>query len=183
MSSDVINDSKNKDNTERFLLLMTPIQPRIYAYIFSLRPNRTDADDIMQETITAMWRRFGDYTSGTDFQAWAFTVAKYSVFSYYKKRKNLPHQFNEETMRILQSKSDRFIETLDTYAESLNDCVKKLPEKDALFLNLRYDQGQTIGNIARRFDVTTRAVYKILSRIHNTLLRCVRRSAGEEASL
>jgi RNA polymerase sigma-70 factor (ECF subfamily) len=183
MSSDAINDSKNKDNTERFLLLMTPIQARIYAYIFSLRPNRTDVEDIMQETITVMWRRFGDYTSGTDFQAWAITIAKYCVFSYFKRHKNLPHPFSEEIIPILQSKSNQFIDKLDTYAESLNNCVKKLPEKDALFLNLRYDQGQTIGNIARRFDVTTRAVYKILSRIHNTLLRCVRRSVGEEAAL
>jgi RNA polymerase sigma-70 factor (ECF subfamily) len=183
MPSDAINDSENKDNTERFLSLMTPIQARIYAYIFGLRPNRTDADDIMQETITAMWRRFGDYVSGTDFQAWAFTIAKYSVLSHYKRRKNLPHQFNEETIRNLQSKSDYYIDTLDKYAESLHKCVKKLPEKDALFLNLRYDQGQTIQNIARRFDVTKRAVYKILSRIHNILLHCVRQSAREEAAL
>ncbi|MCK4629078.1 MAG: hypothetical protein KAT56_08735, partial [Sedimentisphaerales bacterium] len=57
-------------NTERFLKLLMANDKRIYAFILTLVPGRIDADDLMQETVTIMWRKFDDFEPGRDFVAW-----------------------------------------------------------------------------------------------------------------
>ena len=51
---------------EHFLTLYNAAYPRIYAYVFSLLPNRSDACDAMQETSLVLLRRFGDFQLGTE---------------------------------------------------------------------------------------------------------------------
>lgn len=180
----VLNNEHRDRNldTERFLRLLTPIQGRIYAYILSQWPNRSDADDLMQETTAVIWKKFDSYEQGTDFLAWAITIAKYTVMSYRKKHRKFPIQFNDEAMKALQDKSDAFFEKFDGRLSALQQCVKKLPQTDGKFLELRYEQEMSAQRIANRFDISPRAVYKTLSRIHDILIRCVRRSLAEEAT-
>ncbi len=171
----------NKD-TERFLRLLTPIQGRIYAYILSHWPNRSDADDIMQETTAVIWKKFDSYEPGTDFLAWAVTVAKYTVMKYRKNRNNHPIQLNDEAIKALQAESDTFFKKYDGRLSALKECVKKLPQRDSTFLELRYEQEMSAQRIANRFDISARAVYKTLSRVHDVLMRCVRYSMAEDAA-
>ena len=60
---DPMTNTEADEKTERFLHLLTENQGRIYAHVLSLSPHRSDADDIMQDTITVMWRKFGDYST------------------------------------------------------------------------------------------------------------------------
>ena len=174
-----VNRSKGKQ-TEDFLRLLMPIQGKIYGYILSRWPNRVDADDIMQETVATIWKKFDTYKSGTDFQAWAITIAKFTVMSYQKKNIHKPIQFNEEAMRILESQSDSFIKQFNARLDVLSDCVKKLNREDKHLLEMKYLKELPAKRIAVRFDVSSRAIYKKLSRIHTILMRCVRLSLAEE---
>ena len=45
---------------------------RIKSFIFSLVPNTSDADDVMQETSRIIWEKFEEFEVGTNFLAWAF---------------------------------------------------------------------------------------------------------------
>jgi RNA polymerase sigma-70 factor (ECF subfamily) len=173
-------DRYDKEKPDRFLRLLTPVQIRIYAYVLSLWPNRVESEDILQETIMVMWSKFDDYRSGTDFLAWAITIAHYSVMTYRHKSKNVRSRFSEETVELLQNKSPRFLDKLDDRLSALQECMKRLPEKKLIFVRLRYDQGLSAQKIAGRFDISVRAVYKVLAHIHNVLLRCVRQALREE---
>ena len=42
-------------------------QNRIFAYILTLVPHGADAEDIMQETASVAWEKFGTFKEGTDF--------------------------------------------------------------------------------------------------------------------
>ena len=168
--------------TERFLHLLTENQGRLYAYILSLCPNRFDADDIMQDTISVMWRKFSDYTKGTDFIAWAITIAKYTIFSFRRKQKKGHFHFDEDTMNALEAKSKRLIKAIDSKVDALEECVEKLPDNDAKLLKLRYFEELSVKLIAARFDRSTRSIYKNMSRIHLALIRCIKRSLAGEAT-
>ncbi|NLK41754.1 MAG: RNA polymerase subunit sigma-70, partial [Planctomycetes bacterium] len=56
-------DSKSCEFVQLFLMS----QRRIYGYVMTLVPNVSDADDIVQETASVMWTKFGEYEPGTDF--------------------------------------------------------------------------------------------------------------------
>ena len=72
--------------TERFLRHFLSHQNRIYATILMLIPNNADAEDLFQETATVLWRKFGEFTEGTNFAAWAASIARYRVLNYRKKQ-------------------------------------------------------------------------------------------------
>lgn len=66
-------------NSPEFLQLLTSHQSRIYAYILSLVFDRTQADDLLQETNAVLWRKAEEFETGTNFVAWAFQIAYYEV--------------------------------------------------------------------------------------------------------
>jgi RNA polymerase sigma-70 factor (ECF subfamily) len=162
------------NKTDLFLTLLTPVQTRIYAFILSLCPNRVESEDILQETILTMWNKFDTYVSGTDFLAWAVTIAKYNVLTHRNKTKRSCSHFDEKTLELLQLQTPQFLQTIDERLDVLDECVKKLPETSKTLVRLRYDKGLPTQTIAERFDLSTRAVYKKLSHIHNVLMNCIR---------
>ena len=168
------------EKTERFLHLLTENQGRVYAYVLSLCPHRSDADDIMQDTITVMWRKFDDYKKGTDFIAWAITIAKYTIFSFMRKKKKGHLHFDEATMNTLEGRSKRMVKAIDSKVDALEECIKKLPDSDTKLLKLRYFEDLSVKTIAGRFDRSTRSIYKNISRVHLALIRCIKRSLDGE---
>ena len=58
-------EKRNKDT--QFLDLLMRNQKRIYNFILLLVPNYSDADDLMQETVSVMWSKFDSYEPGYSF--------------------------------------------------------------------------------------------------------------------
>ena len=173
------NDSKNKDiasdhkNPEYFLYLLTPVQGRIYAYVLSRWPNKSDADDIMQEAISILWQKFDTYQPGTEFLAWAFTVTRYVISNFRRKRKNNPIQFSHETLEAINDQAGTQMQDYESQLETLRDCIKKLPLKESNLLKLKYEDGLTGQKIATRFGMSLRTFYRNVSKIHAILLQCM----------
>ena len=71
------------DNTnagyEAFLQLLTANQSRIMGFILAMVPNRSVADDILQETTLLMWEKFKNFQDGTNFTAWGISIAKNKI--------------------------------------------------------------------------------------------------------
>ncbi len=172
-------DNSDKTSTEHFLSLLTPVQGRIFAYILSRWPNKADAEDLMQDSITTMWNKFGDYKPGTDFQAWAITIAKYKVLNFRRKNLRSPVCFNNQALEALDGHAEDFLKQYDYRMGALAGCVKKLREADRKLVEMKYLREYPVARIAERYDVTTRMIYKTLSKIHNTLMHCVRRTLAE----
>ena len=57
--------------------------------------------------------------------------------------------------------------------ELLRDCMEELPQKSEKILRLRYFEGLSCGEIADSISITLDAVYKRISRIQNSLRKCV----------
>ena len=168
------NDNfQDHKNPEYFLYLLTPVQGRIYAFILSRWPNKSDADDIMQETISILWQKFDTYEPGTEFLAWAFTVTKYVISGFRRKRKNNPIQFSHETLEAIKEQAGDQMQGYESQLETLQDCVKKLPAKEINLLKFKYEDGWTAQKIATRFGMSLRTFYRNVSKIHTTLLHCM----------
>src|SRR5262245_63568369 len=82
---------------ERFLRLLLAHQRRIFAYVLALVPHWSDAEDIVQETCAVLWRKFDEFVPGTDFNAWALSIARYQVMNFRKKQRRAPGALSEQT--------------------------------------------------------------------------------------
>jgi RNA polymerase sigma-70 factor (ECF subfamily) len=76
-----MNASKSGPESSRRELvgLLSRHQRKIFAYLYTLVPNRADADDLLQETCLTIYEKFDEFEDGTDFVAWANRIAWWKV--------------------------------------------------------------------------------------------------------
>lgn len=172
-----MNDSSK---TNEFLRLLMANQRRIYAFILTLVPHHGDAEDLFQETVLLMWSRFDSFTPGTSFAAWGITVAKYQILSVRKRHATRGALFSQAAVELLHQESQRFVAQVDTRMQALRHCIEKLDPKDYELIRLRYRDEATIQSIAGQMGRSVQGIYKRLVRIHDGLLRCVRKALHEE---
>jgi len=104
---------------ERFIRLFIPAQRRIYGFILSLVPSRSDADDLMQETGSTLWRMFDDYRDGTDFAAWALAVARIEVMRHRQRMGRSKLKFDSDVLDVLADDATAMADTLDDRREEV----------------------------------------------------------------
>ena len=171
----------NSKRTEVFLSLLMANQRRINAYILSLVPNFNDADDIMQETITVMWRKFEGFELGTDFAGWGLKVAYYCILNYRKKKGKEKLVFSDNIFQQIKEIAKQKQANTDERINYLRRCIEKLKSADQRFLKARYELNYDVKSLAVQLDRSIQYVYKHLSRIHYTLYLCIKRAVrGQE---
>ena len=155
-------------------------QRRIYAFILTMVPNYGDAEDLFQETVLLMWSKFDSFSPGTSFTAWGCTIARYQILSVRKRHAARGILFSQAATELLHSESDRFLEQTDVRMQALRHCIDKLTPKDYELIRLRYPDEVTIQSIALQMGRSVQGIYKRIVRIHDALLRCVRKTLSEE---
>ena len=168
------------DRTPEFVRLLMQHERRIYAYVRSLVPNRTDAEDVLQETSRVLWEKFEQYKSGTDFVAWAFQVARYEV-SYYRRRQQGDRlRFSDEFVDLLADEAQGEEEHLAGTQAALSECLEKLPPRDRDLLTQRYEPGASVQGIAEQLRRPVQTIYSRLKRVRRALFACVQRTLAAE---
>lgn len=174
-------DPKDQDSrTVEFLRLFVRHQQEIYAYILTLVPHIHDADDIFQEAVTVMWRKFDQYQPGTNFAAWAIQIVRYQILDY---RRNLARgkqvYLADSLFEALMEQMPRIQDEMETRIEALRKCQALLGDRAKRILKMRYEHNVSIEEIASYLKVSRRQVYHILGQINSVLLRCMRRTLAE----
>jgi RNA polymerase sigma-70 factor, ECF subfamily len=170
----------DSSKTNEFLRLLMANQRRIYAFILTMVPNHGDAEDLFQETVLLMWSKFDSFAPGTSFAAWGITVAKYQILSVRKRHATRGVLFSQAAVELLHEESARFVEQVDSRMQALRHCLDKLSPKDYELIRLRYRDEVAIQGIAGQMGRSVQGIYKRLVRIHDVLLRCVRKALHEE---
>ncbi|MCE5187443.1 MAG: sigma-70 family RNA polymerase sigma factor [Planctomycetaceae bacterium] len=177
-------DRQNQDNPNaKFVELLTPNYYKIHSFILALVPNKTDAEDILQSSISYMWEHIADFKQGTNFLSWAFTISKYQVLSYRKKQQRSIVFFSEEATQLIASENQALSREIDGRLEALDECMQKLEHRDLAFLKKRFEMRTSAADLAVEFKTSVNVVYKRLAQIKNMLLSCIHKAmAAGEAS-
>ncbi len=159
-----------------FVKSLTENYGRIYGYIIRLLPCYDAAEDLMQETTSAMWEQRNNFAPGTDFVAWGRTIAYYKILDYrHKKQRDQKVIFDEEILKLIEESIPATEGLGNAYLQKLRGCLAKLHASDLDLIRLRYWRSLRAADIAKRLNVSLRSVYYSLSRIQGLLLTCVER--------
>jgi RNA polymerase sigma-70 factor (ECF subfamily) len=170
------------DAYERFTALLTRHHSALLGFILSLRPNWTDAEDLLQQTSVVLWRKFSEFREGTNFAAWACQTARYLTLNHVRKVARDPHVFSEELLDVMSREAADDVERLQAQRAALSRCMEKLDAKGRKLLTACYEAGASVKEAADRIGATPNAVYKSLNRLREALLDCVRRNAAGEGA-
>ena len=130
---------KMQDNSAELVQLMMKNQRRIFAYIMTLVPSRTDAEDILQEASLTICEKFSEFKIGTNFYSWACQIAYWKVRAARKKFATSKVVFNEEVLEVISQTRVELEEELDYRHGALSRCLQKLNERDRRMVLVRYE--------------------------------------------
>jgi RNA polymerase sigma-70 factor (ECF subfamily) len=158
---------------KRLMTLMTRHQRQIFSYIYVLVPNRSDAEDLLQETSLLICEKFNDFREGTDFVAWACQIAYWRIRYSRQKFARSKVLFDQEIVDVVAQTAGTMADELDDRHEALSRCLEKLHPRDRELLIARYEPGGGVEEAARRSGRTVTTAYKALARLRKMLLDCV----------
>lgn len=148
-------------------------EPRIYAYIRSLVVDRTDAEDVLQETAIVCWTKFDEFQPGTDFVRWATRVAYWEVRSLVKRKQRDALVFSERFIEALaEDTANAGTEFSDVY-DALAQCLERLKTRDRDLFHRRYMAGAKTKQIAEQLDRPLDTLHSAFRRIRRLLTECI----------
>ena len=74
------------EKTMRVQQLFVKHQLGLRAFILSLEPNFTDAEDLLQEVFLVITRKANEFQEGTNFFAWGCTIARFKLMELLRRR-------------------------------------------------------------------------------------------------
>jgi RNA polymerase sigma-70 factor, ECF subfamily len=167
-------DSHNEtERRKQLVVLMTQHQRRIFSYIYTLIPDRYDAEDLLQETSVVICEKFDEFRPGTDFVAWACQIAYWRIRYARQKFARSKVVYQQELVDALAHTAATMREELDERHEALAQCLQKLPQRDRELVLTRYEPGSGVPEAAQRSGRSLEAAYKALGRIRKLLFDCV----------
>ncbi|MEM1296654.1 MAG: sigma-70 family RNA polymerase sigma factor [Verrucomicrobiota bacterium] len=160
---------------DEFMDLFLEHQPRIYGYVRTLLLQKADADDVMQETASLLWKKFDEFERGTHFDRWAFRVAYFQVrkFRQAKARESKRLQFSDEILDLLAKDAEPFLDSTEEIAATLESCLRKLDPGDRQVVVWRFEEEGTNRTVAKRLGKSESVVSRKLSAIYESLMRCI----------
>ncbi|MAT72715.1 MAG: RNA polymerase subunit sigma-70 [Planctomycetaceae bacterium] len=163
---------------ESFVQELTAAQASLRAYITASLGRASDVPDVLQRANLALWKNAENYQAGTNFLAWAITIARYEILAYCRDKSRDRHVFPENIAALmLDIALDARPEPSDRQ-EALQHCLGKLPKQHYAMLRRRYFDGQSTTEIAASMKRTENAVKCALVRVRKTLQSCIETRLG-----
>lgn len=166
---------------EIFAELYSSHQHRLYGYLFAILRNRSDAQDVLQQTAIVLWQKFDKFDCDTDFFRWASVVARYEALNFVKYRRRSRVYFNDDLMEALAADQAELATDEELgRREALSTCLTKLPNRDRQIMESYYAHGLGSRQIGEVLGRSASSVCNSLRRIREALMICIESSIAQE---
>lgn len=155
---------------------LTAHQAEILSYIYSLLPGDASVNDVMQRTNLVLWKKRQMFRKGTNFRAWAFSIARWEVRAFLKesKRKDWLVIDEELAQHITETMMDSAEEnSMHELRSALEHCMQKLKPDESELITHRYHTDAPLKDYAKSCGRPLGSIRVSLCRIRATLKRCI----------
>jgi RNA polymerase sigma-70 factor (ECF subfamily) len=150
-------------------------------FILGLLSDRDRAEDVFQETFLTVTRKAAEFQPGTNFLAWARSIARLKVLEACRSARGGPSLLGQEAMEALAAAAEEAEDDWDIQRQALAICLGQLAPRAREIIELRYcDDHLAPPEIAARVRWTVNAVNVALSRARKFLQECTRRRLARE---
>ncbi|MCE9621777.1 MAG: sigma-70 family RNA polymerase sigma factor [Actinomycetia bacterium] len=66
--------------------------PQLYSSALRMTRNKSDAEDLVQETYLRAYRGYGNFTEGTNLRAWLFRILTNTYINRYRAKQRRPQE-------------------------------------------------------------------------------------------
>lgn len=143
-------------------------QTRLINYFYRGIGNRSDAEDLAQETFVHLYRAASRYEARNNFNAFLFTVARRRMIDHQRRQIRKPLDFIDPTDWPLQQQAAPADSTREI-EQAFHRALHKLPPKQREAILLRQQQNLNYEEIAEALDASLSSVKTWIHRARATL--------------
>jgi len=168
-----------RGNEQHFTHLYDRYFQRIYSFVYLRMRNRADAEEVVQETFTAVYRSIDAYRGQSSLAAWIYGIAKNTVNNHIRRAKAQTQRVEKaeaELTRGLQNLGACTPEdhlNLSRCETALRESLESVGAWHAEAFVLRHFEDLPIDEIARRVSRSNDAVRSSLYRMKKLLVEAV----------
>lgn len=142
----------------------------LYNVALRLTGNSSDAEDLVQETVTKAYRAWDKYETGTNCRAWLVTIMRNTFINQFRRRSKQPSsvQFDAvEDISVFEEVQDRdpegsfFLSIVDA---EVKRAIQELPEEFRMPVVLSDVEGLSYAEIAEILELPVGTVKSRLFR-------------------
>ena len=169
------------DKRDRVMKAALHCRTELIAYSRSLLGNYAAADDILQEAMLVVVKKYDQFQEGTSMLAWCRSIVRIEVLRAKQRQRR------ERTLadRVLDDAIDAAFDEFQTarrhdeaesWREAARRCLERVPDRGQGVLRARFADELSYQQIAERLGMTIEAVRKALFRLKRQVRSCVKNS-------
>ena len=164
-------------DVQAFAEVVLRFERPLRAWLATHAPPGVDVDDIAQASFVAAYSRLEEYTAGTNFAAWLFTIARYQLQTETTRLRRIADYHSRYAPDLLACELERRTAApageQDDRLGFLKDCLEALDATRRQVLVWRYDDAIPLAEMAARSGRSVMAVKKQLWLLLRQLQECV----------
>lgn len=168
------------DAHARFMRLFLGSEKEIFRYVAVIVPRVADAQDVVQQTAVALWKKFDQYDPRQPFTPWACRFALLEARQFLRKDQRWGSVFDDGLVDLLVERRASLGDEMDRRFAHLADCLRKLAPEQRQTVERYYYERKPVEELAARGGRSVEAIYKALQRIRQALGDCVTRALKME---
>jgi RNA polymerase sigma-70 factor, ECF subfamily len=154
--------------TTRAQQLFVRHQAAVRSYALALTGDFAAAEDVVQETFLTVTEKAADYVPGTNFVAWACTIARFKVLEHGRSDRRFSTAVVDSLTASLPAE-----DIAEDRLEKLLLCLERLPPRAKELIRLRYFSEHGPGEIAQLLGRSVAGVNSALLKARDMLRDCV----------
>jgi RNA polymerase sigma-70 factor (ECF subfamily) len=160
--------------------LVRTYQSGVWRYVRFLGADRTEADDLTQETFLAFAR--SEFRERCDRQTVAYLrlVARNQLLALRRKQNREISTVDLEAADTVWAAAAGPDGSLTDYLDALRECVEQLEGRARLAVNMHYRENYSRESMAAALDLKPDGVKTLLHRTRQLLRECVERKVNAE---
>ena len=108
-----------------------------------------DLDDLVQDTLVAIWRRLDSFAGQATLETWAYRFCQFQVANRLRARGRLPRQLAPDAVRDDPDETATLLDYDDVYR-----ALERLPADDAAVVRLKHFGQRTFEEIATDLSIS-----------------------------
>jgi RNA polymerase sigma-70 factor (ECF subfamily) len=176
------NEPRTDEQQLEFVRQLTHAHHRLLGYLMSLVGNRYDAEDVLQLASMQMWRQYHTFQPGTDFVAWASTIAYYQARNFLRVSGRARVSFHDELLAQIADKRQVDLGNWSRRVEALMACMERLDGAARHLVLSVYGEDIAINDLANQLGRPVKTLYNRLYLIRRALEDCMDARLRNEAA-
>ena len=153
----------------------------LVAYARAVLGNYTAAEDVVQEAMLVVVRKFDQFQEGTSMLAWCRAIVRLEVLrmkQQWQRDRTLAERLLDDAIDAAfdEYQTAQRRDDAESWRQALARCLQRVPERGRRVLKARFVEELSYQQIGQRVGMTLEAVRKALFRVKKQVRSCVETS-------